>query len=85
MSSAARANSAAASALSQCPLLPYRFGGFRVEMPETTPVSFPPVDLNISRHFMPEEVIAHDIRGEFRQVVNLFMRFPDLPDKSFAS
>ncbi|HEX9839802.1 MAG TPA: tetratricopeptide repeat protein, partial [Anaerolineales bacterium] len=60
----------------------YRFGRFRVEMPDTTPVSFPPVDLNISRRFMPEEVIAHDMRGEFRQVVNLFMRFPDLPDGS---
>jgi len=60
----------------------HRFGGFRVEMPETTHVSFPPVDLNISRHFMPEEVIAHDMRGEFRQVVNLFMRFPDLPDEA---
>ena len=28
---------------------------------------------------MPEEVIAQDLRGEFRQIVNLFMRFPDLP------
>src|SRR5688572_27925567 len=60
----------------------HRFGGFRVELPDTILVSFPPVDLNISRRFMPEEVIAHDVRGEFRQVVNLFMRFPDLSDAS---
>ncbi len=39
---------------------------------------FPPDDLEISRIFLPEEVIAQDVRGEFRQVVNLFMRFPDL-------
>ena len=30
---------------------------------------------------MPEEIIAQDVRGEFRQVVNLFMRFPDLPNE----
>ena len=29
---------------------------------------------------MPEEVIADDVRGEFRQVVNLFVRFPDLSE-----
>ena len=56
----------------------HRLGGFRVEMPDTTHIVFPPVDLNISRRFMPEEVIVHDVRGEFRQIVNLFMRFPDL-------
>lgn len=55
-----------------------RFEGFRVALPDPTPISFPPVDLEISRHFMPEEVIVHDVRGEFRQIVNLFMSFPDL-------
>jgi len=58
----------------------HRFRGFRGGMPDTTRVIFPPIDLDISRRFMPEEVIAQDVRGEFRQIVNLFMRFPDLPD-----
>jgi predicted ATPase/class 3 adenylate cyclase len=55
-----------------------RFEGFCTDLPGTTRVAFPPVDLNVSRLFMPEEVIAADVRGEFRQVVNLFIRFPDL-------
>lgn len=58
----------------------WSFHNFHVDLPEPEPVSFPQVDLDIARHFMPEEVIADDIRGEFRQVVNLFMRFPDLSD-----
>lgn len=56
----------------------HRLDGFRFEMPAAIPVSFPPVDLQVSRLFMPEEVITQDIRGEFRQIVNLFIRFPDL-------
>jgi predicted ATPase/class 3 adenylate cyclase len=58
----------------------WRFHDFRASLPEPKPVTFPPVDLDISRLFMPHEVIAEDVRGEFRQVVNLFMRFPDLSD-----
>ena len=57
-----------------------RFTGFLLETPQPAPVAFPPVDLSIARLFMPEDVIASDVRGEFRQVVNLFMRFPDLSD-----
>ncbi len=64
------------------PLGPFcRFDRFRVEMPIATPTVFPPVDANIARIFMPEEIIAQDARGEFRQIVNLFMRFPDLPNE----
>lgn len=55
-----------------------RFHDFSVETPQPVRVVFPPVDLRIACHFMPEDVIANDVRGEFRQVVNLFMRFPDL-------
>lgn len=55
-----------------------RLSNFRVEIPHPAHVVFPPIDLSIARHFMPEDVIANDVRGEFRQVVNLFMRFPDL-------
>ncbi len=52
--------------------------GFRRELPDPAPDDFPPVDLETSKLFMPEEVISQNMRGEFRQVVNLFMRFPDL-------
>jgi len=58
----------------------HRFNGFRLELPSPKRVVFPSVDLDVSRLFMPEEVIAYDVRGEFRQVVNLFMRFPDLSE-----
>ena len=60
------------------------FREFIVEQPEPTPVRFPEVDLEVARHFMPEEVIAQDVRGEFRQVVNLFMRFPDLSETQLS-
>src|SRR5690349_15779840 len=39
------------------------FGDFQSDIPGPKPVTFPPVDLNIARIFMPEEVIAHDVRG----------------------
>ena len=58
-----------------------RFLDFNTPEPEPAPTVFPPMDLDVARLFMPEDVIIHDIRGEFRQVVNLFMRFPDLPDE----
>jgi len=58
-----------------------RFVGFRVELPHPSRIDFPPVDLSISRLFMPEEVIKYGTRGEFRQVVNLFMRFPNLSEE----
>ncbi|HLO14268.1 MAG TPA: adenylate/guanylate cyclase domain-containing protein, partial [Anaerolineales bacterium] len=57
-----------------------RFVGLRIELPGPNRIVFPPVDLNVSRLFMPEEVIAYDVRGEFRQIVNLFIRFPDLTE-----
>ena len=59
----------------------HRFGRFRVEIPITTPTVFQPVDLETARVFMPENIILQDLRGEFRQIVNLFMRFPDLPNE----
>ena len=59
----------------------YCFRNFLVNRPDPKPVTLPPVDLDIARLFMPEEVIAHNMRGEFRQVVNLFMRFPDLSEE----
>lgn len=59
----------------------YRLNGFHVELPHSNPTVFPAVDINISRIFMPEDVILHDARGEFRQIANLFMRFPDMTNE----
>ncbi|NJC98019.1 MAG: hypothetical protein FIB03_17070, partial [Anaerolineae bacterium] len=59
----------------------YRFDAFHVDLPRPVPLQLPPVDLEVSKVFMPEDVILRDARGEFRQIVNLFMRFPDLPDE----
>lgn len=58
----------------------HRFIGFLGEAPTPSPYTLPSVDVKIARLFMPEEVIVHDVRSEFRQIVNLFMRIPDLPD-----
>lgn len=58
----------------------YQVNECAVAKPVLEVAAFPPVNLEISRIFMPEEIIAQDARGEFRQVVNLFMRFPDLSD-----
>jgi len=58
----------------------HRVSGFVAELPDPAPSSFPPADLEISKLFVPEEIITQNIRGEFRQIVNLFMSFPDLPD-----
>lgn len=59
----------------------HRFAGFRGEVPQAEPYVVPPIDLEIARTFMPEEVIVHDMRGEFRQIVNLFIRIPDMPNE----
>jgi predicted ATPase/class 3 adenylate cyclase len=59
-----------------------RFREFYAERPNPDRVVFPPVDVSVSRLFMPKEVIVNDVRGEFRQVVNLFMRFPELSNEA---
>src|SRR5215208_5520527 len=59
----------------------FQLAGFNTDLPGAKPAVFPPVDLEISRIFMPEEIIAQDVRGEFRQVVNLFVRFPDVSNE----
>jgi predicted ATPase/class 3 adenylate cyclase len=58
----------------------HRFIRFRGGQPGTIPCILPQVDVESSGAFMPEDVIVHDIPGEFRQIVNLFMRIPDLPE-----
>ena len=63
----------------------YCFRDFRVDKLPPKPASFLQVDFDIARLFMPEEVIANDVRGEFRQVVNLFVRFPDLSQAQLDS
>lgn len=57
------------------------FVGFENELPEPIPYDLPDVDVEAARHFMPEDVIVHDMRGEFRQIVNLFVRIPELTDE----
>ncbi len=59
--------------------------GFQAEVPAASPAELPAIDLEISRVFLPEEIIAQDIRGEFRQVVNLFMRFPDITNDQLVN
>jgi class 3 adenylate cyclase/tetratricopeptide (TPR) repeat protein len=59
----------------------HRLVGFHADLPGVQQVAFPPVDLEISRIFMPEEIVAQDAHGEFRQVVNLFIRFPELSNE----
>lgn len=58
----------------------HRLTGFLSDVPEPIPYELPPVDVEISRLFMPEDVVVYDMRGEFRQIVNLFMRIPELSD-----
>ena len=61
-----------------------RFSGFAGEIPGPAPSLFPPADLEISKLFVPEEIVTQNIRGEFRQIVNLFIRFPDLSDDKLS-
>jgi len=63
----------------------HRFVKFLDEVPDTTPCALSPVDVEASRVFMPEDVIVHDMRGEFRQIVNLFMRIPDLTNEKLEN
>jgi predicted ATPase len=58
-----------------------RLTGIRPQLPAPNPLKFPSFDADISRIFLPEIILNRDERGEFRQAVNLFMRFPDLPNE----
>ncbi len=63
-----------------------KFHNFRSRMASASPVfSFPAIDREVSHLFLPDEVIAYDVRGEFRQIVNLFMRFPNLSEAQLAA
>jgi predicted ATPase/class 3 adenylate cyclase len=62
----------------------HRLRGLKTDLPTAVPADFPPVDLEVSSIFMPEEIIAQDAHGEFRQIVNLFMRFPDMSNEKLA-
>jgi class 3 adenylate cyclase len=59
--------------------------GFSTEPPAAVAAALPEIDLEISRLFLPEEIIAQNIRGEFRQVVNLFMRFPEITSEQLEN
>jgi len=56
----------------------YRLSWLSDNFPLPQSIKFPNVTSDIARIFAPEEVITQDLRGEFRQAVNLFMRIPDL-------
>ncbi len=58
-----------------------RLAGIRSKLPAPRPLPLPPFDLPVSRVFVHEDILNRDERGEFRQAVNLFMRFPDLPNE----
>lgn len=58
-----------------------RLAGISSELPGASPVQLPPMDLSVSRVFVPDNILERDERGEFRQAVNLFMRFPELPNE----
>ena len=57
-----------------------RLTGIAAPLPARTPVNLPPIDDAVSGIFVSENILTRDERGEFRQAVNLFMRFPDLSD-----
>jgi class 3 adenylate cyclase/Tfp pilus assembly protein PilF len=59
----------------------HRLAGIRSELPGPSPIGLPPMDASVSRVFVPDNILLRDERGEFRQAVNLFMRFPELPDE----
>jgi class 3 adenylate cyclase/tetratricopeptide (TPR) repeat protein len=63
----------------------HQVNGFNTDLPGAAPAELPEVDLEISRVFLPEEIIAQNVRGEFRQVVNLFIRFPDMTNNQLAN
>jgi class 3 adenylate cyclase/tetratricopeptide (TPR) repeat protein len=63
----------------------HRFGSFSIELPTAIPAAFHPIDVETARLFMPEKIIVQDVRSEFRQIVNLFMRFPDLPNEKLEA
>ena len=54
---------------------------FIAAIPRPMPGKLLPLDVEVAKRFMPEDVITQNIRGEFRQIVNLFMRFPDLSNE----
>jgi class 3 adenylate cyclase/tetratricopeptide (TPR) repeat protein len=59
--------------------------GFSADLPAITPTALPEIDLEISRIFLPEEIVAQNLRGEFRQVVNLFMLFPEITNEQLVT
>ena len=58
-----------------------RLVGIRSELPGPSPIRLPAVDLPVSLSFVPDNILERDERGEFRQAVNLFMRFPELSNE----
>ncbi len=57
-----------------------RLTGLLDTLPASCPIGQQPVDQEIARLFVPEVLLAEGLRGEFRQVVNLFVQIPPLSD-----
>jgi len=57
----------------------HKLASILTDLPSSSPVLLPPLDEESSRVFVADNILERDERGEFRQAVNLFMRFPDLP------
>ena len=64
--------------------LPYgrRLKAYQGPDPGQLAIALPEVDVDQTSLFMPRDVITNDIRPEFRQIVNLFLRIPDVSHES---
>jgi predicted ATPase/class 3 adenylate cyclase len=56
----------------------YRLNWISSNFPLPQPVESPPLNPEVAAIFVPVNLINQDLRGEFRQAVNLFMRIPNL-------
>ena len=56
----------------------YRLQRLPDKLPVSRPVQPPSIDAALASVFAPVQVIKENLRGEFRQAVNLFMRIPEL-------
>ncbi|MBV6395593.1 MAG: hypothetical protein HFACDABA_01171 [Anaerolineales bacterium] len=63
----------------------HRLEGIVVPLPPPLPIHLAEIDEAAARVFVPANVLHRGERGEFRQAVNLFMRFPELSDAALRS
>jgi predicted ATPase/class 3 adenylate cyclase len=56
-----------------------------IPLPPAQPVELPPVDVAITRRFLPDLLFDGGLESEFRQAVNLFLRFPAVRDEDLPT